>query len=377
MNKKIWGGIALSIVIVVIAFAVINVRDHSQDLEYRIGVVLPLTGRAATYGERALNGILLAADQLNSTMPFTDHPIKLIVEDSQSKATHAVSSFRKLVDIDNVPVVVGLLTSDEALSCAPVAEQTKTVLFSPGAASTKLKDAGDYIFRNRESTDLQAKAIAKACIEKSGKGGIAVLHANAANAVSYRDSFIKAVEDIGGNVLGVVAFNEGKTDYRAEIEQLRALNPKAVYLAGYDTELGIILKQCKEVGFAVDFYASAGAVSKKLLEIAKEGAEGLVCATAPFEANSRDPHIKAFVSSFEERYGKSPDWLAANSYDAIQILASILKKGAKTADQIKEGLYATKNFPGVAGITTFDEYGEVIKPITIVIVKNGSFLLQK
>lgn len=377
MNKKIWGGIALSIVIVVIAFAVINVRDHSQNLGYRIGVVLPLTGRAATYGERSLNGISLAADQLNSTTPFTDYPIKLIVEDSQSKATHAVSSFRKLVDIDKVPVVVGLLTSDEALSCAPVAEQTKTVLFSPGAASTKLKDAGDYIFRNRESTDLQAKAIAKACIERSGRNGIAVLHANAANAVSYRDSFIKAVEDIGGNVLGVVAFNEGKTDYRAEIEQLRALNPKAVYLAGYDTELGIILKQCKEVGFAVDFYASAGAVSKKLLEIAKEGAEGLVCATAPFEANSQDPHIKAFVSSFEERYGKSPDWLAANSYDAIQILASILKKGAKTAEQIKEGLYATKNYPGVAGITTFDEYGEVIKPITIVIVKNGSFLLQK
>lgn len=377
MNKKIWGGIALSIVIVVIAFAVINVRDHSQNLGYRIGVVLPLTGRAATYGERSLNGISLAADQLNSTTPFTDHPMKLIVEDSQSKATHAVSSFRKLVDIDKVQVVVGLLTSDEALSCAPVAEQTKTVLFSPGAASTKLKDAGDYIFRNRESTDLQAKAIAKACIERSGRDGIVVLHANAANAVSYRDSFNKAVEDIGGNVLGVVAFNEGKTDYRAEIEQLRALNPKAVYLAGYDTELGIILKQCKEVGFAVDFYASAGAVSKKLLEIAKEGAEGLVCATAPFEANSQDPHIKAFVSSFEERYGKSPDWLAANSYDAIQILASILKKGAKTAEQIKEGLYATKNYPGVAGITTFDEYGEVIKPITIVIVKNGSFLLQK
>lgn len=377
MNKKIWGGIALSIVMVVIAFAVINVRDHSQNLGYRIGVVLPLTGRAATYGERSLNGISLAADQLNSDAPFVDHPIKLIVEDSQSKATHAVSSFRKLVDIDNVPVVVGLLTSDEALSCAPIAEQTKTVLFSSGAASTKLKFAGDYIFRNRESTDLQAKAIAKACIEKSGKGGIAVLHANAANAVSYRDSFIKAVENIGGNVLGVVAFNEGKTDYRAEIEQLRALNPKAVYLAGYDTELGIILKQCKEVGFVVDFYASAGAVSKKLLEIAKEGAEGLVCATAPFEANSQDPHIKAFVSSFEERYGKSPDWLAANSYDAIQILADILKKGAKTADQIKEGLYATKYFPGVAGITTFDEYGEVIKPITIIIVKNGSFLLQK
>lgn len=377
MNKKIWGGIALSIVIVVIAFAVINVRDHSQNLGYRIGVVLPLTGRAATYGERSLNGISLAADQLNSTTPFTEYPIKLIVEDSQSKATHAVSSFRKLVDIDKVPVVVGLLTSDDALSCAPVAEQTKTVLFSPGAASTKLKDAGDYIFRNRESTDLQAKAIAKACIERSGRNGIAVLHANAANAVSYRDSFIKAVEDIGGNVLGVVAFNEGKTDYRAEIEQLRALNPKAVYLAGYDTELGIILKQCKEVGFVVDFYASAGAVSKKLLEIAKEGAEGLVCATAPFEANSQDPHIKTFVSLFDKRYGKSPDWLAANSYDAIQILAGILKKGAKTSDQIKEGLYATKYFPGVAGITTFDEYGEVIKPITIIIVKNGSFLLQK
>ncbi len=377
MNKKILGGIALSIAIVVIVFAVINVRDHSKDLEYRIGVVLPLTGRAATYGERSLNAIHLAADQLNADASFVDHPIKLIVEDSQSLATRAVSAFRKLVDIDKVPVVVGLLTSDEALSCAPVAEQTKTVLFSPGAATTKLKIAGDYIFRNRESTDLQAKAIARACIERSGKDRIAVLHANAANAVSYRDSFIKALADLGGHVMGTVAFNEGKTDYRAEIEQLRALNPKAVYLSGYDTELGIILKQCKEVGFSAMFYASAGAVSKKLLEIAEEGAEGLICATAPFEAGSEEPHIKAFVNSFNERYGKAPDWLAANSYDAIKILAKILKDGAKTSDEIKVGLYATKNFPGVAGTTTFDKYGEVTKPITLVKVISGRFLPLK
>ena len=377
MNKKILGGIALSIVIVVIAFAVINVRDHSQDLGYRIGVVLPLTGRAATYGERSLNAIHLATDQLNAETPFMNHPIKLSVEDSQSQATYAVSAFRKLVDIDKVPVVVGLLTSDEALSCAPVAEQTKTVLFSPGAATTKLKDAGDYIFRNRESTDLQAKVIAKACIERSGKDEIAILHANAANALSYRDSFIKAFEELGGQVMGTVAFNEGKTDYRAEIEQLRALNPKAVYLSAYDTELGVILKQCKEVGFGADFYASAGAVSNKLLEIAKEGAEGLVCATAPFDAGSEEPHIKAFVNSFNERYGKMPDWLAANSYDAIQILARILKNGATTSREIKTGLYATKDFPGVAGTTTFDDFGEVIKPISLVQVKSGKFLLLK
>lgn len=357
----------------VISFGILGCAKK-EEKEFKIGVVLSLTERGATYGQRALRGMQLAVDEINEKEPFHSYPIKLVVEDSKSSAQQALSAFRKLIDIDHVFVTVGFVLSDEVLACAPVANEKKLVLLTTAAGSDKIKDAGDYIFRNRESALLQTEAIATVCIQRFGIKEIAILNSNSANGISYRDSFKSTVERLGGKIVTSVGYNEGKTDYRTEIEQLRAKSPKAVYLAGLDNELGLILRQAKEIGFKTQFFASAGAISQKLLDIAKNSAEGLVCGSAPFNIESDDPHVRSFTTAFKSRFGETPDFIAANSYDAIYMISDLFKKGAKTGEQIKEGLYAIKDYPGVGGKTTFDTFGEVIKPITLVQVKNGRFV---
>jgi len=371
-QKLVFGAIAVAVVLTIVIGLYLN-TSSSLDTEYPLGVVLSLTGRGATYGERALNGMTLAADELNATRPFQDRPIKLVVEDSQSSAPQALSAFRKLIDINHIAVASGFLLSDEVLTCAPVANERQVVLFSTAAGSDKIKDAGDYVFRNRESATLQAEAIAKASVERFDIQEVAVLHSNAANGISYRDSFVDALSELGGTAAVVVGYNEGKTDYRAEIERLRRHSPRAVYLAGLDHELGLILKQAREVGFEAQFFSSAGAISEKLLEIAGPAAEGLVCGSAPFNVDSSDPRIQAFATAYQTRFGEVPDFIAANSYDAVQILARTFRAGTTDGPGIKSALYAVKDYPGVGGRTTFDEYGEVTKPIKLVEVKNGRF----
>jgi branched-chain amino acid transport system substrate-binding protein len=171
-----------------------------------------------------------------------------------------------------------------------------------------------------------------------------------------------------------VGYNEGKTDYRAEIEQLRAKSPKAVYLAGLDQELGLILKQSKEVGLSTQFFASPGAISEKLLEIAGSGAEGLISASAPFDVNSTEPRIQSFVTSYKRRFNDSPDFIAANSYDAVSMIAMCFRNGATDADRIKTCLYEIKDYAGIGGQTSFDANGEVIKPVSLVQVQGGRFI---
>lgn len=372
-QKIVFGGLGLLAVAVTVTAIVLN-TPSSSPTEYRVGAVLSLTGRAATYGQRALNGMQLAVDELNATEPFKNRPIRLLVEDSQSSAPQALSAFRKLIDIHRISVALGFVLSDEVLTCAPVANERQVVILSTAAGSDKIKDAGDYIFRNRESASLQAQAIAQTCVERFQRREVAVLHSNAANGISYRDSFRDALQRLGGTVPLAIGYNEGKTDYRAEIEQLRAKSQRAVYLAGLDHELGLILKQAKEVGFDAQFFSSAGAISEKLLEIAGSAAEGLVCGSAPFNVESDDPRIQAFATAFRARFGEVPDFIAGNSYDAVYILASLFRDGAASGDQIKAGLYATRDFPGVGGNTTFDSNGEVTKPVELVIVRNGRFV---
>jgi branched-chain amino acid transport system substrate-binding protein len=340
--------------------------------EYRIGAVLSLTGRGATYGEEARNGMQLAVDQLNAG-PFKRAPLRLLVADSGSSAKQALAAFHQLIDADHVFVATGFLLSDEALACAPLANQRKVVLLSPFAASNDIKNAGDYVFRNRESASRQAEAIARAAVERFGRKRLAVLYSNAANGISYRDGFDDTVLRLKVPIPTAVSFQEGKADYRPEIEKLRAAAPDAVYLAGLDKELGLILKQAKAAGFAPQFFASAAAISPRLLAIAGDGAEGLVCGSAPFDPASTEPHVREFVTAYRERYGSLPGFLAANAYDAIEIVAGRLKAGATDGEALKSALYTVQDYPGVGGTTSFDPFGEVDKPITLLQVKNGAF----
>ena len=341
--------------------------------EIKIGVVLSLTGKGATYGMNAKNGMQLAIEELNKKSPFDKQNISLIIEDSKSSAYSALSAFNKLIEIDHVPVAVGFVLSDEVLACAPIAEKQKIILLTTAAGSDKIKDAGDYIFRNRESGNFQSKAIAEFAFNKLGFKEFAVLYSNSANGVSYKNAFVNSIQSLGGKVDLIEGYNEGKTNYKDEIEKLKHTKVASVYLAGLDVELGQILKQSKELNFSPQFLSSAGGISPKLLEIAGNASEGLICGSSPFDTSSTDLHIRDFIQSYISHFNQQPDFISANSYDAIYMLANLFSEGKTTSEEIKKGLYGIKNYKSIGGVTTFDSDGEVIKPISIVKVIYGKF----
>ncbi len=372
MKKGIIFGIILIVVVLTGYFVFSPTQNENDQGAIKIGVILSLTNKGATYGERSLNGIRLAIEELNKSEKFEKTPIDLLVEDSHSSSNGAVNAFNKLIAADNIQVVVGLVLSDEVLSCAPIANKNKIVLFTPGAGSTKIAEAGEYIFRNRESASIQTKKIVEVCFD-NGHNNVAILYSNAANGVSYKNSFKNKYEKLGGEINIEIGYTEGKTDYRTEIQRLINSQIKAVYLAGLDTELGIILKQAYETNFSPQFYASAGAISDNLLNIAKKGADGMICVTASFDIESTDEKVVKFKNSFEKKYDSTPDWVAANSYDAVSLIAEIMISGAKTGEDIRGELHS-KEFDGVTGKTLFDEKGEVIRDARLVKVENGTFV---
>jgi branched-chain amino acid transport system substrate-binding protein len=359
--------VLLSIVLVALAAC-----GGSEPKEYKIGSILALTGRGKTYSEEARKGMELAVAQLNDS-DFKETPIRLIVADSGSDTAKAVEELRTLTDQEHVPVVIGMILSDEVLAAAPESTKRKVVILSPNASSDDIKNAGDYVFRNRESAALQSEAVARAAVQRFGRKKIAILHSASANAISYRDAFVDALVGLGEPIPSMVSYEEGKTDYTKEIAALQAKQPDAVYLAGLDKEMALILKEARESGFAPQFFASAGAISDSLLETAGPAAEGLVSGSALFDPDSQEPHVHAFVTAYEKLHGQKPGRIAANAYDAVNLVASVLKKGATDADGIKNGLYAVKDYPGVGGVTTFDSFGEVQKPIALFQVQNGKF----
>jgi branched-chain amino acid transport system substrate-binding protein len=359
--------------LIIISFIVFSLGCiKKQEHEIKIGAVLSLTGKGAKYGESIRHGIELALEEVNAE-PNRKAKFKVDYEDSLSEPQKAVAAFNKLIEIDKVQIVIGPVLSSEVLACAPIANQKKIVILNTSAGTEDLRKAGDYVFRNRESAYPQAFKIAELCRSTLKIEKMAIMYSNSPNGKDYKDAFMKRFEELGGKILQTETYEEGETDFRSQILKIKKNHPQGVYLAGLVAELGYILKQSKELRVDTRFFASAGIEGSKLFDIAGDSAEGVIFGSPAFDPSSNEPIIKNFVLKYRQKYNQTPDFFAANAYDALRIIVQAIEKSGNASDGIKNALYGTKDYPGVGGNTTFDSDGEVIKPIRIKIIKDNKF----
>ena len=161
----------------------------NDDGEIKIGVILPLTGPGAPYGQAEREGIELAINQFNAGGVVNGkRKIRLIIEDSKTEPASGVSAINKLIQLDKVKVVIGDLASSVTLAMAPIAESHKVLLITPGASNPKISDAGDYIFRLYPSDDYQGKLLAKWASTK-GINQVGIIHINNDFGFGLKDKF--------------------------------------------------------------------------------------------------------------------------------------------------------------------------------------------
>jgi branched-chain amino acid transport system substrate-binding protein len=189
------------------------------------------------------------------------------------------------------------------------------------------------------------------------------------------DTMKEVAEKLKLNIVTIQEFQKGQADYKAQLTKIASLKPDAVFCSALYNEGGVILAQARKMGLKVPFVGGNGFNSPKVIEIAKEAAEGLIVAT-PWFGERNDPMVKAFVSKYEKAYGKKPDQFAAQAYDAFYIMTNALK-AAGTADRskLRDALAATRNFQGVVGKFSFDAERDVVMTPSVLIVKAGKFAI--
>lgn len=342
--------------------------------EIKIGTVLSLTGKAASYGEWARKGITLAVEQLNESGGFR---FEILQEDSQGKPTIAVSAMLKLISVDNVPVILGFITSGEFLAAAPIAEKNKVVIITPVAGAPLDRSDGSYVLRTRESGALESKKVAEYVYDSIKSKKASVVYENAANAIAYKDVFVNTYKSLGGEIDQLFSYDEGETDFHSILTKIKSNPVDAVYVPGVGKIIGRILVQAKELGIDTKFFSSAGIEDPELFRIAGETANGIIFGAPAFSLGSEEPHISNFIESYRKRFKEEPSVYAANAYDAMMVVAEAVKAGKRDSDEIKEYLYSISDYKGASGKITFEKNGEVNKPVILKITQNGQFLPLK
>ncbi len=335
-----------------------------------IGIIMPLTGALAQYGKNCVNGINLAVSEVNQSGKLE---FKTIVEDERTSPKDAVAAFNKLVSADRVSVIVGPLASSSVMAVAPLANQNRVIVFSPGASSPKLTGAGPYVFRDWQSDALEAKVMSTYLL-KQGHKRVAILAVNNDFGVALANYFTQNFSKSGGMIVATDTFEQDATDFRAQLAMIKRANPGALYLLSYPQETALIVNQAREIGLRTPIFGVAAMEDPTLLKIARGNANGITF-TKAIEPGQDDPVYKHFVAAYQARYGEAPGLIADTAFDAVKMIAyAAARVSTLDAPSIAAELAKIRNFSGASGQMSFDENHDIIKPIGIRTIRQGQFV---
>lgn len=372
MNKNVWIGVAVLIAVIVGVFAVTHYKKASAS-EIRLGAILPLTGDVASYGVAVKQGIDLAVATENQAGGVKGKAISVMYEDDKGDPKQGVTAAQKLISVAHVRVIIGAVPSSVTLAIAPVAERARVILFSPASSSPKITNAGDYIFRNYPSDELEGQLVARFAVQH-GYSTAALLTINNDYGNGLNEVFAKAYSEKGGTVLLNDKYTQGAGDFRTLLLKIKRLSPKCIFIVGYGRELGTIVRQARELAVETQFLSTVNFQDAETIATGGESVDGVRYSSAIFDTQSTEPSVRDFVEAFHKRFGKDPDVWSAHGYDALRMLVDAMRRRGPDADSVKQALYATRNFPGVAGRTTIDENGDPVKEARFMTVKNRQFV---
>jgi len=337
-----------------------------------IGEYGSLTGSTATFGISARNGIDLAVEEVNAAGGVLGRPVKVIVEDDAGKPEEAAAAVTKLVNQDRVIAVVGEVASTRSLAGARVCQPAGVPMVTPASTNPQVTEVGDFVFRTCFIDPFQGTVMAKFARDHLKVERVAILRDIKNDySVGLADFFKKTFAELGGKLVGDESYSEGDTDFRAQLTNLKATNPQALFVPGYYTEVGLIARQAREKGLTVPLMGGDGWDSPKLAEIAGESVEGCFFSNH-YTVESTEPRVKEFVKSYKAQYSEVPDAMAALGYDAAKILFNALATAGSTdAKAIRDALAATKDFTGVTGTITIDKDRNAVKPAVVLEMKGG------
>lgn len=338
-----------------------------------VGEFASLTGSEATFGINSSNGVELAKEEINNAGGVLGRKIRIVVEDDQSKPGQPSAAVKKLINSDKAIAILGEIASSKSLEAAPICQQAKIPMISPGSTNPRVTEVGDYVFRVCFIDPFQGTVMAKFTLDNLKAKKVAIL-TDVRNdySVGLTKYFKEYFTAHGGQVAMERSFSGGGTDkdFRAQLTAVKGVQPDAIFVPGYYTEAGLIAKQARSLGIKVPLMGGDGWDSPKLSEIGGSAVDGCYFSTH-FSAQDQNPKVQDFVNKYRTKFNAMPDGMAPLGYDAMMILADAIKTaGGPDPAKVRDALANVKNYDGITGKITIDDKRNANKS-AVVLKVNG------
>ena len=345
----------------------------------KIGFLGALTGDVAMFGKPTLEGMKMAAEELNAAGGVLGKKIEIVEADNRGDKQEGASVTQKLISRDNVVAIVGDPTTGITKVAAPIAQKAQVLLISAGATGPGVVENGDFIFRN---TLLDSVAI-PACIDyfsndlKYKKVAI-ITSDNNDYSVGFSQTFRDAAKGKGIEIVADEKVKDGDKDFSGQVTNIKAKKPDVIFFSGYYTEAALIMKEARKQGVKANMFGGDGLFSPEFIKLGGTAAEGSMSALG-FAPEQASPETAKFIEAFKKKFnGALPGLFDAQGYDGVMMIADAIKRASSADPKVfKTAMASTKNFQGVSGTITIRANREPIKtPLCLLAVKDGKFVLK-
>lgn len=344
---------------------IVRVSAPNLPSKIKIGCLMALTGELGPMGVEIAKGAQLAVALVNRLGGVAGKTVELILEDTATDPSKALTACKKLVEVDGVKAIVGPMASGEVMAIGSYVNERKVVLISPSATSPyiTLNFPDDYVFRVVGSDTAQAKALVKLALD-AGCKRIATLVIDNPYGVGIEDVVSSL---IGDKLVLKIRYDPRKMDFRTELTQIKGAGVDGVIYVGYYEDGRVMFRQALELGLDnIRWFAAEGVYGDPMLTV-PESAEFMyraVVGTRPL------PPLVSFYDEFLEEYeavfgAKPAAPYIEYCFDAtLMLLEAIAKAGVYDGDAIKQKLMEiSTSFLGASGYKAFDNVGDQLMQI--------------
>lgn len=337
-----------------------------------VGVFGALTGSEASFGTATVQGVKLAAEEINASGGVLGRQIRLVIEDDQGRAEEAASVVTKLITSNGVVALIGENSSNQSLAAAPIAEANKVVMISPSSTNPRVTQVGPHIFRVCFTDPHQGKALAVFVRQNLNFTDAAILVDKKNDySVGLAEVFATELAAMGGKIVAQQSYSGGDTEFRPQLTTIKSAKPQVLFLPGFYTDVGQIAIQARDLGIDVPLVGGDGWDSPTVIQIGGKSIENSYFSDHYFVGETR-PVVQKFVAEINKRYGKNPEATAALGYDALRIWAEAVKRaGSLDPKLVRDQVAATQGYEGVSGTISMGPTRDPIKPVAMIKIENG------
>ena len=330
----------------------------AQDKEIRIGVLLAASGPAAFIGVSEKNAVEMLVEQFNAKGGFAGNKIKLLLYDTEGNSTIAAQQFRRLVDSDNVHVVIGPSTTGESLAIRSIANELKVPLISMAAAESVVTPPTPYVFKTPPNDRIVAEHIL-GFMKSKGMASVGLLTSADGYGQAGAAVIKQVAEQLGVKVAAAEEFGPRDTDMTPQVLRVRSSGADALLIWSVNPGPTIILKNAAAVGFNKPIFNSHGVATPQLIEQSGAAAEKTYVSSmrllAPDSLGAADPMraaVSKLAADYKARFKADATTFVGHPADALVLVDLAVQKsgGVPDRDKIAEAIRTGIEFPGANGM---------------------------